>query len=93
MIERLLVHYSDDDFIQKTRATYLVWFLLIALPVMTLLSLVLYFINRDAKSFATIPGVGIGWLFAGIVLYLIRNSRYRQASITGDRHRASVRYK
>jgi hypothetical protein len=82
MIQWLIARFTDDEFSQKSRATYLVWFLLIALPLMTVLSVTLYLINRDDKAFATIPGVGVGWAFLAIVFYLLRTGRYTAASYT-----------
>ena len=82
MIEWLIARFTDDEFNQRSRANYLVWFLLIAMPLMTVLSVTLYLINRDEKAFATIPGVGVGWLFMAIVLYLLRTGRYAAASYT-----------
>lgn len=82
MIQWFTARFTDDEFNQKSRATYLVWFLLIAMPLMTVLAVTLYLINRDEKAFATIPGVGVGWVFLGIVLYLLRTGRYPAASYT-----------
>ena len=82
MIQWLIARFTDDEFNQKSRAYHLVWFLLIAMPLMTVLSVSLYLINRDEKAFATIPGVGVGWVVVAVVLYLLRTGRYGAASYT-----------
>ncbi len=42
MIQWLIARFTDDEFNQRSRAYYLVWFLLIAMPLMTILSVTLY---------------------------------------------------
>jgi len=82
MIRWLTARFTDDEFSQKSRATYLVWFVVIAMPLMTVLSVTLYLINRDEKAFATIPGAAVGWVFLAVVFYLLRTGKYFAAAYT-----------